>query len=150
MEQYLQVTADRSQALFSKLPDAFEEGNIENAIEALRPFLASIPYDIITDTENYYETVVFLIMKILDLNCRAEVRTADGRIDTLVETDNFVYCIEFKLDKSAEEALAQIDTKDYLLPWKGTGKKLMKVGVNFDSKKRNIGDWKYETVDADR
>ncbi|MDR2727506.1 MAG: ATP-binding protein, partial [Chitinispirillales bacterium] len=148
MEQYLQVTADRSQALFSKLPDALEEGNIEAAIEALRPFLASIPYDIITDTENYYETVVFLIMKILGLNCRAEVRTADGRIDTLVETENFVYCIEFKLDKSAEEALAQIDSKDYLLPWKGSGKKLFKVGVNFDSKKRNIGDWKYETVDA--
>jgi len=148
MEQYLQVTADRSQALFSKLPDAFEEGNIENAIEALRPFLASIPYDIITDTENYYETVVFLIIKILGLNCRAEVRTADGRIDTLIETGNFVYCIEFKLDKSAQEALAQIDTKDYLLPWKGSGKKLFKVGVNFDSKKRNIGDWKYETVDS--
>ena len=53
---------------------------------------------------------------------------------------------EFKLDKTAEEVLAQIDTKEYLLPWSGCGKKLFKVGVNFDSEKRNIGDWKYETV----
>jgi hypothetical protein len=57
-----------------------------------------------------------------------------------------VYCFEFKLDKTADEALAQIDTKEYLLPWMGSGKKMFKVGVNFDSKKRNIGEWKYEIV----
>ena len=144
MEQYLQVPEDRSQALFSKLPDALEEGNIEDTINALRQFLAGVPYDIIKETENYYQTVVFLIFKILGLNCRAEVRIADGRIDTLVETDDFVYCFEFKLDKSADEALAQINSKDYLLPWTGSGKKLFKVGVDFDREKRNIGEWKYE------
>jgi len=47
-----------------------------------------------------------------------------------------------KLGKTAEEALAQIDTKEYLLPWKERGKKLFKVGVSFDPKKRNIGEWK--------
>jgi len=144
MEQYLQVPEDRSQALFSKLPDALDDGNIEDAINALRQFLAGVPYDIIKETENYYQTVVFLIFKILGLNCRAEVRIADGRIDTLVETDDFVYCFEFKLDKSADEALAQINSKDYLLPWTGSGKKLFKVGVDFDREKRNIGEWKYE------
>jgi hypothetical protein len=79
------------------------------------------------------------------LSCRSEVRIAAGRIDTIVETDNFVYCFEFKVDKTAEEALAQIDTKEYLLPWQGSDKKLFKIGVNFDSKKRNIGEWKYKT-----
>jgi len=79
------------------------------------------------------------------LGCRSEVRIASGRIDTLVETKHFVYCFEFKLDKSSEEALAQIDNKDYLLPWKGSGKKLFKVGVSFNHDKRNIGDWKVNT-----
>ena len=63
-----------------------------------------------------------------------------------METKDYVYCFEFKLNGSAEEALAQIDTKDYLLPWKGSGKKLFKVGVNFDHEKRNIGEWKI-TID---
>ncbi|MHC6203904.1 PD-(D/E)XK nuclease domain-containing protein [Breznakiellaceae bacterium SP9] len=111
-------------------------------MNTLKPFLASIPYDIIKETENYYQTAAHLIFTMLGMNCRSEVRIAQGRIDTLVETKRFVYCFEFKLDGSAEEALAQIDTKEYLLPWKGSGKTLFKVGVVFDSEKRNIGEWK--------
>jgi hypothetical protein len=77
------------------------------------------------------------------LSCRSEVCTSDGRLDALVETDKNVYCFEFKVDKTAEIALAQIEKKGYLQQWEGCGKKLFKVGVNFDSKKRNIGDWEY-------
>jgi hypothetical protein len=75
----------------------------------------------------------------LGLQCRSEARIAAGRIDTLVETKKFVYCFEFKLDGTAAEALKQIDTKEYLLPWSGSGKKLFKVGVDFDKQKRNVG-----------
>ena len=78
----------------------------------------------------------------LGARCRSEVRIASGRIDTLVETKNFVYCFEFKLRGSAEKALTQIDTKEYLLPWKGNGKTLFKIGVTFNHKNRNIGGWK--------
>ena len=79
-------------------------------------------------------------------SCRSEVRIAAGRIDTLVETETFVYCFEFKLNGTAMEAIAQIDTKEYLLPWDRSslqdgGKNLFKVGVNFDHEKRNIGEW---------
>jgi hypothetical protein len=75
-------------------------------------------------------------------NCRSEMRIASGRIDTLVEMKNLVYCFEFKLNGTAEEALHQIDTKDYLLPWQGSGKQLFKVDVSFDYDKRNIGEWR--------
>ena len=78
----------------------------------------------------------------LGLNCRPEVHISSGRIDALVETKNFVYCFEFKLKASADKALKQIETKDYLLPWKDSGKKLFKVGVAIDRKKRTIGAWK--------
>jgi len=148
LRQYLQVPEERSRALINRLPDALEDGDIEEAINAMRQYLAGVPYDIIKETENYYQTVVHLMFTMFGLNCRSEARIAAGRIDTFVETKNFAYCFEFKLDKTAEEALAQIDTKEYLLPWSGCGKKLFKVGVNFDSEKRNIGDWKYKTVAA--
>jgi hypothetical protein len=144
IKQYLQVPSDRSRSLNNKLIDAFYDGNVEEAMNSLKSFLASIPYDIIMERENYFQTAVHLIFSILGLNCRSEVRIASGRIDTLVETKNFVYCFEFKLNGTAEEALVQIDTKEYLLPWKDSGKKLFKIGVDFDREKRNIGEWKIE------
>jgi hypothetical protein len=78
----------------------------------------------------------------LGLQCRSEVRIAAGRIDTLVETTDYVYCFEFKLNGTAQEALEQIDRKEYLSPWTGSGKKLFKVGVSFNFEKRNIAEWK--------
>jgi hypothetical protein len=143
LKQYLQAPENVSAALISKLPKALRNGDIDEVINVLRQYMAGVPYDIIEKTENYYRTVVHLVFNALGLNCRSEVRTSDGRLDSLVETKNYVYCFEFKLDKTADEALAQIDTKEYLLPWTGSGKKLFKVGVNFDSEKRNIGEWKY-------
>ena len=147
LRQYINVPEERSNALMFKLPDALTDGDVDGAIDALRQFLAVIPYDIIRETENYYQTAVHLIFTMLGFNCRSEVRIAAGRIDALVETRRFVYCFEFKLDKSAEEALAQIDTKEYLLPWTGGGKKLFKVGVDFNHEQRNIGGWKYVAVE---
>jgi hypothetical protein len=147
VRQYINVPEDRSNALIFRLPDTLMDGDVEGVIETLRQFLAVIPYDIIKETENYYQTAIHLIFTILGFNCRSEVRIAAGRIDALVETKRFVYCFEFKLDKSAAEALAQIDTKEYLLPWNGSGKKLFKVGVDFNHEQRNIGEWKYEVVE---
>jgi hypothetical protein len=144
LEQYFQVSEEQKRSLSNRLPDALYDGDVATAIDVLRQFFASIPYDIIKDTENYYQTAIHLIFTMMGFNCRSEVRIASGRIDTLVETKNLVYCFEFKLDSSAEEALEQINSKDYLLPWKGSGKKHFKVGVVFDTKKRTIGDWKVE------
>jgi hypothetical protein len=138
LEHYIHVSAMDVNSLAVSLPMAFAKGNIEAAKQALISFLASIPYDIQLKDEKYYQTVIHLLFRMLGLRSRSEVRIAAGRIDTLVETKNHVYCFEFKLNGSAEEALAQIDSKDYLLPWEGSGKELVKVGVSFDYEKRNI------------
>ncbi|MDR3109412.1 MAG: PD-(D/E)XK nuclease domain-containing protein [Planctomycetaceae bacterium] len=113
---------------------------------ALQSFLSSIPYDIQPEQERYYQTAVHLIFNFLGSRCRSEVRTANERIDSIVETEIYVYCFEFKLDGTSDEALQQINSKKYTLQWNNNGKKVYKVGVTFDSKKRNIGDWKIETV----
>ena len=141
INQYLQSAYEVSRSLNTMLPAALIKGDVEEAMKLLKSFLASIPYDIIKETESYYETAIHLIFSMLGLNCRSEVRIAAERIDTLVETRHYVYCFEFKLNGTGKEALAQIDTKEYLLPWEGSGKKLFKVGVSFDPEKRNIGEW---------
>ncbi|MDR2483462.1 MAG: ATP-binding protein [Treponema sp.] len=142
LELYLRVPSERAMPLCVRLPDALYDGEPGEALECLRVFFASIPYDIIGEEERYCQTVAHTVFTMLGFNCRSEVRIAAGRIDTLVETKRYVYCFEFKLNGTAEEALAQIDSKEYLLPWKGSGKTLFKVGVVFDRRKRNIGAWK--------
>jgi hypothetical protein len=121
---------------------ALSDGDIDRAMNGLRAIFASIPYGIHLKDEKYYHTIVHLVFRMLGLFCLSEVQTAEGRIDTLVETRKRVYCFEFKLNGSAEEALAQIDGKEYLLPWQGSGKQLFKVGVSFDYEKRNIKEWR--------
>jgi hypothetical protein len=139
LRHYLGATDN--ERLDLKFITAIAKGDLETAMDTLRRFFAEIPYDIVVEKEKYFQSVVHLIFKMLGFNCRSEVRIAAGRLDTLVETRDFVYCFEFKLDGSAEEALAQIDTKEYAYPWTGSGKKVFKVGVNFDYEKRNIGKW---------
>jgi hypothetical protein len=143
IERYVQVRSSDAQSLWRRFPKALRQGEIEQAMDdVLVPFFAAIPYDIQIAEEKYYQTIIHLVFKVLGFDCRSEMRLAAGRIDTLVETKDFVYCFEFKLNGTAEEALKQIDTKDYLLPWHGSGKQLIKVGVSFDYDKRNIGEWK--------
>jgi hypothetical protein len=131
-------------SLALNLPECFANGDIDAAMEMLKSFLSSIPYDIQPEQECYYQTVVHLVFNLLGTRCRSEVRTADGRIDSVVEVDDNVYVFEFKLDATADEALKQINSKEYTLQWNHSGKKVYKVGVSFDSTKRNIGEWKVE------
>jgi hypothetical protein len=143
-EKYLHVPGQDLSSFIARFTAAIYGGDIDGIMASLKPFFASIPYDLIVEKENYYQTAVHLIFTMLGLQCRSEVRISDGRIDTLVETNNFVYCFEFKLNGTAKAALNQINSKDYLLPWQGSSKKLFKVGVNFDHEKRGIDKWLFD------
>ena len=101
--------------------------------------------------ENHYKTVLFLIFRLCTpYVVRTEECSAAGRTDAIVETADCVYVFEFKLDSSAtvDDALQQIDSKGYLIPYTttltkdGLPKKLFKIGVTFDAEKRTIGEWK--------
>ena len=72
---------------------------------------------------------------------KAEYQTSAGRIDMVIETDDYVYVMEFKLDGTAEEALRQIEERGYAQPFMSSGKKLFKIGVNFSSETKSIDRW---------
>lgn len=76
---------------------------------------------------------------------QVEYKTSDGRIDLVLQTDKFVYIMEFKLDGTAEEALQQINDKQYALPFVMDERKLFKIGINFSAETRNIEKWVVET-----
>lgn len=62
-------------------------------------------------------------------------------MDMVVGTERFIYVFEFKLNRSAEEALRQIDSKEYLLPFVLDGRKLVKIGANFSTVRKNLDSW---------
>ena len=72
---------------------------------------------------------------------QAEVHSAKGRADAIVQTSDYVYIFEFKLNGTAEEALQQINDKDYAEPFKSDKRQIVKVGVEFSAETRNVKRW---------
>ena len=64
-----------------------------------------------------------------------------GRVDMVLQTKTTLYLFKLKLNKSAEAALSQIDLKDYKSKFALCGLPIVKVGINFDSERRTIGEW---------
>ena len=106
--------------------------------------MADTPYEIIKDLENHYQNVMFIFTKLMGIYTQAEYRTSYGRIDLLVTTDKYVYIVELKLDSTAEEALAQINRKEYSLPFEADGREVIKIGANVSSATRNLERWVVE------
>ena len=117
---------------------------INSAMNDLKKHIGLLPWELRERSERYYLSIMHLVFTMLGYNCRLDVHISNGRIDMIIETKSAVYCFEIKVGKSVDEALAYIDKRDYLLPWKYSGKKLFKVGVAFDPAKRNVGEWKTE------
>ena len=123
---------------------SMERGDAEHFMELLQSFMAGIPYELVRNLEVHFQNMIYIIIKLMGLYVLAEYRTSRGRIDLLVGTDKYVYVIELKLDGSAEEALAQINEKDYALPFTADGRKVIKIGANITSATRNIERWVVE------
>jgi len=109
--------------------------------KALRSFFRSIPYDL-TDRQNeqMWQTIVWTVLKGVGIYCGGEIKTADGRIDMVIETETRVFILEFKLDDTAANALRQIKEKGYAEPYATSPKGVTLLGVGFSSEKRTITD----------
>ena len=141
LPKYMHTNENASFSYVEKMYENLENGEIEDFLKTMKTFFASVPYDLIKDTENHYQTVIFIICKLIGFIVEAEYKIVNGRIDMIVRTDNFLYLFEFKFDKSAEEALQQIDSKDYPLAFQQDERKLYKIGVNFSSQTKNIDEY---------
>lgn len=122
-------------------------GKPEEFMEKLKSFLAGVPYDHIKGTvEMHFENVIYIIFKLMGFYVHTEFRTSDGRIDMVVETHDFVYIIEFKINSTPAMALKQIIQKEYSLPFMSSGKKIFEIGANFSAKSRRMTGFKINTL----
>ncbi len=116
--------------------------DIDGAMKLARAFVCSVPYMATEQNENYYRTVIYLLCRLASLYAvRVEQMSAAGRADMIIETEDAVFCFEFKLRGSAQTAIKQIEEKGYLLPYELGDRKLYIIGCAFDKKKKTLGRW---------
>ena len=119
-----------------------QNGDMDAALHRLQEFLSTIPYCDNTKFEGHYQQVFYIIFSLLGYYVDVEVRTPRGRVDIVLRTRTTLYLMELKLDKSAGEAMEQIDLKNYPERFALCGLPVVKVAVSFDSERCTIGDWK--------
>ncbi len=133
--------SDRS--LFLRLSAYLQQEDFDAFIETVTAIFASIPYTLESKRdEAYFHTAFFLMVSASGVNAHSEMLTCHGRIDLVMEFTDKIYIIEFKCDQSAEAGICQIRAKGYDHKFKQSGKKIILMGINFDTEKRNVADWK--------
>ena len=140
---YTSVSAPKTPFEIGQFVREVRSGNYDAFFRRLQSFFADTPYEVIAgqkperDTELHYQNVLFIVFRLVGLYTKVEYHTSNGRIDLVLQTDRYIYIMEFKLNGTAEEALRQIDEKLYALPFANDERKLFKIGVNFSSETRN-------------
>ena len=138
---YANVDRVRSASEIKQFVRDVRSGDIDGFMERLRSFLAGCPYELARDIELHCQNVLFIVFRLAGLYTEVEYRTSRGRIDLVLQTADYIYVMEFKLDGSAEDAIKQIEDRQYALPFASDPRKLFKIGVNFSSTTRNIEKW---------
>ena len=121
----------------------------EGAMRLMQAFFASIPYlefgekelDDITKYEAYYEVLTYVVFSIFNCRTFTQVKVARGRTDVVVFMRDAVYVMELKMRGSAQEALDQINSKDYAIPYQAEGKPVVKIGIAFSQETKTVSDW---------
>ena len=116
-------------------------GRPEDFMQRMATLFADTDYKIVGNSELYFQNAFYLIAKMMGFYTKVERTTSNGRMDLTIETNDYVYIVEFKLDGSADVALQQIDEKGYAQPFAMDKRQLFKIGVNFSLEKRCIDKW---------
>ena len=139
---YLSPISLDNNSLVGDFLEKLYDTDVEGAMMRLKAYLASISNRLSNKNERDFQTVFYLIFNLMGAHMRVEEDSAIGRADAVVYMPDAVFVFELKYDGSAEEAIKQIDEKGYLIPYSAEGKRLFKIGVNYDSNQRTISDWK--------
>lgn len=151
----LKCTVADNNGLVTAMAKAIFSRDLGKALTALRSYIAKIPYDIITkeewecneSREAFYKLLIYMAFSMLNSIVDTEVKSVLGRADVVIQTNADIFVLELKVDDTAENALQQIDSKGYTIPYEADGRKLTKCGICISSSARNITHWR--TTDAD-
>lgn len=134
-----------------KIQRALLKNDLETFIAQLRAIFADIDYHLQPREqksptqadamwEGYFHSLTYLLLSLIGINIRTEVSKHKGRMDALIQTDQYIYIIEFKIG-NAWEALEQIKKSDYAAAYAGQGKSVVLLAIGFDKTEKNVQDW---------
>lgn len=144
---YTKVRRGTAMGVVFDIIDDLRNGRPGKMVRDLDVFLSGVPYDMHMDDENNLHNAIYILLTLIGTETETEVRTSHGRIDLVVKTADYVYIIELKFDRSAEEAMAQIKEKEYDLPYRNGGRRIFRIGVNFSSATRHLDEPLIEEVE---
>lgn len=146
LRSYTQKEPSLSSGILKKLKKSLYQDDLKEFFDIMKSLFASLPYDIIVkDREGYYQTVIYLILTLTGIDTQVEVETNRGRLDALIETDNYIYILEYKLGK-ASTAVSQVKQKKYYEKYLASGKRVKIAGIGFDIEERNISTFTIEEI----
>lgn len=135
---YVKTHRATPDAVVNNIIKDLNSGNPTKFVRDLDIFLAGIPYDMKMEDENNLHNALYILLTLIGVTVATEVHTSDGRIDLLISTPNFLYLIELKFNRSAEDAMDQIEEKQYALPYLSDSRRIFKIGLNFSEKSRRL------------
>ncbi len=147
-DEYIQSQAYSPSGILDEILYAFQAKNSEDFQRSLNLAFAQIPYDLWQkENEHFYHAIVHLLFSLLGVYIQSEVHTKNGRADVVIHFQNNVYCLEFKLDRTAEAAIEQIKNRGYLEQYASTQQPLHLIGINFSSANKKVEKVIWETVE---
>lgn len=144
LPHYLNTGSQSAPFLVSEFVREFREGDVDGFMRRMQSLFASISYRMRMDQEINVHNGLLMLMLLVGLSVRTEYCTSSGRIDLFVATDKYYYIIELKLDGTAKEALDQINSHGYALPFAVGNRQVIKIGANFSTKTRTLDEWEVE------
>ena len=139
---YVPINPAEGNTTTAKLAKALRTGTPDVFMRTLEALFANTTYQIQGNAEKDFQYAMYIIMELLGEYVQAERATSNGRIDLLLQTKDYIYIIEVKIDNTADAALQQIEEKGYAKPFVNDSRKIFKIGVSFSTENRRIEDWK--------
>ena len=139
---YTPKTQDKNTYAIGRFVKDIEKGKTEDFMRRLEGLFAQGDYQVMGDMELYFQNTLYVFFRLLGFYVQVERHTTNGRMDIVVQTPNYIYILELKINQTAEAALQQIEDKGYAQPFAGDPRRLFKVGINFSTATKLIDDWK--------
>ncbi|MCB0127164.1 MAG: PD-(D/E)XK nuclease domain-containing protein, partial [Caldilineaceae bacterium] len=131
-----------------QLYEAFRDNDLDQVIQLTKGIFKNIPSHIfLSKAEAYYHSLIYLVFFYLGQYIESEVNTNNGRLDAVIQSSTHIYILEFKLDESAETALAQIKDRGYADKYVADTRPKVLLGINFSSQAKTVNDWLMEVIE---
>ncbi|MBR1464798.1 MAG: AAA family ATPase [Bacteroidaceae bacterium] len=132
-----------------KFWNALRNEDIDLAMREMQSYLAGLPYvegfkkklEEVNNVEGFYEWSLYLIFSMLNVYVVTQQKCAGGRVDVVVHMPSTIYVLELKINGTAQDALQQINSHNYALPYATSDKRVVKVGISFSVRTKTVEEW---------